>query len=102
MYDKERVVKNMKAYLKTSRFPCTLKETGYCLSMLNNDYYQALLGAYARQHDEDDRLVYFIIVLEDILHSEYETLEFADIDQLHEETYDTFREILINEMNSKT
>ena len=93
MYDKNQVINNMQQVLETSCLSDSLVTSQYDMSRLSSDYMQILLCAHTKQHDEDDRLIYFILVLEDILKSEKE-LTFEDLDDLYYDTYDLFKELL--------
>jgi len=97
MYDLERVIERMKTELQNSRLPFTLKVSKYDMTNLKNDYYESLIKSLFQNLDEDDRLIYFILVLQDILKLEL-AIKVSDIDKLHEETIEIFETLVIENM----
>ena len=92
MYDKKRVLENIKMHIRTSLLGRTMKQSGYDLTRLNGDYNRALYSMFTSR-DEDDPLIYMILVLDDIFKDEGE-LSIDDIENIHHDTFDTFKECI--------
>ena len=93
MYDLHRILKRMDHELSMSVLPRTLKQTGYDMDKLSNDYYKALLKAIMGDLDEDDPLIYFILVVQEIVKLELQ-LNLNDVDDLWQNTWQTFENLI--------
>jgi len=98
MYELQRINERIEHELNNSRLPFALKVNQYDMSKLKNDYYEALMKSFFREIDEDDRLLYFILVIQDILKLEL-SITIDDVDTLHQETYDLFAKLIIENMD---
>lgn len=93
MYDLDRILRRMDQELSMSVLPRTLKQTGYDMNNLSGDYYKALLKALMGDLDEDDPLIYFVLVVQEIVKLELQ-LDFVDLDDLWQDTWQTFENLI--------
>lgn len=99
MYDLDRVVNRMNYELSISPFARTLKETGYDMTRLGNDYYTAILKALLGDLNEDDRLLYFVIVVQEILKLELQ-IDPCDVEPLWQDTWQIFENLVRLNINN--